>query len=277
MRLETDILRKFDDDWAILTAGNKDSFNMMTISWGELGTLWGKPVATVFVRGSRYTHEFMDREDYFTISFVNSMWYRDELELIGTRSGRDIDKLKESGFKLFERPHGLSYDKAELILVCRKLFKQQLDMNSMPEDIRTKFYKDGDPHDMYIGEVVEVLSTMYKDRWANYWFKTEEGTGPGSGRWTVSMSRENGRCTAELYFMGGGGAHQSLYEIDKDVFDRAGTFEDDDYKTENLIKENGRCLFEGIDERQTIPHCYVHDTAYKEICPWAEIMGESRD
>ena len=118
---------------------------------------------------------------------------------------------------------------------------------------------------------------MYKDRWTNYWFKTEEGTGVGSSRWTVCMSRENGRCTAELYFMGGGGANQALYEINKDIFDQAGTFEDDDYKTENLIKENGRCLFEGIDERQTIPHCYIHDKDYKEICPWADIMGERNE
>ena len=69
MNFTADIFTKFDKQWALLTAGNKDSFNTMTVSWGGLGTLWSRPVATVYVRTSRYTHEFMDREDYFTISF----------------------------------------------------------------------------------------------------------------------------------------------------------------------------------------------------------------
>ena len=69
MQFDTDIFAQFDKKWALLTAGGKEKFNTMTISWGGLGTLWGKPVATVYVRESRYTHEFMDREDYFTVSF----------------------------------------------------------------------------------------------------------------------------------------------------------------------------------------------------------------
>ena len=69
MQFDTDIFAQFDKKWALLTAGDKEKFNTMTISWGGLGTLWGKPVATVYVRKSRYTHEFMDREDYFTVSF----------------------------------------------------------------------------------------------------------------------------------------------------------------------------------------------------------------
>jgi len=70
MEFTTDIFSQFDKKWALLTAGNKDKFNTMTISWGGLGTLWGKPVATTNVRTSRYTHEFMDNNEYFTISFI---------------------------------------------------------------------------------------------------------------------------------------------------------------------------------------------------------------
>ena len=272
MNLQTEIFEKFDKGWPILTAGNKDSFNMMTISWGEMGTLWGKPVVSVFVRGSRYTHEFMDKEDYFTLTFVLRRWYNEALMLFGSKSGRDIDKLKESGFKVLERPHGISYTNADLIIVCRKLFKQRMNMENIPEDIRAKFYKNGDPHDMYVGEVVEVLSNRYKDRQSSNLFKTGEGTGDGSGRWTVCMSNK-GVFTAELYFMGGGGAHQWLYEIDKDVFDQAGTFKNDDYKTENLIKEKGRFLYEAADEKQSRPWQNVADMDYDKLCSWADIMG----
>ena len=272
MKLQTEIFEKFDKGWPILTAGNKDSFNMMTISWGEMGTLWGKPVVSVFVRESRYTHEFMDKEDYFTLTFVLRRWYNEQLALFGSRSGRDIDKLKESGFTVLERPHGISYTNADMIIVCRKLFKQQMNLENIPEDIRAKFYKDGDPHDMYVGEVVEVLSNRYKDQQSNNLFKTGEGTGDSSSRWTVCMSKK-GVYTAELYFMGAGGAKQSLYEINKEVFDQAGTFENDDYRTENLIKENGRLLFEAADERQTMPWQSVADENYDVLCSWADIMG----
>ena len=146
-------------------------------------------------------------------------------------------------------------------------------MDSMPEDIKAKFYKDGDPHDMYIGEVVEILSDTYKDQRSSNLYKTGEGTGDGSSRWTVCMTKE-GVYTAELYFMGAGGAHQCLYEIDKDVFDQAGTFEDDDYKTEKLIKEKGRRLYEAADERDSQPWCAVADEDYGKLCSWARIMGD---
>ena len=65
MEFTTDIFSQFDKKWALLTAGDKENFNTMTVSWGGLGTIWGKPVATVYVRKSRYTHEFMEDNDYF--------------------------------------------------------------------------------------------------------------------------------------------------------------------------------------------------------------------
>ena len=155
MILETNVFDKFDEGWPLLAAGNKDSFNMMTISWGEMGTLWGKPVATVFVRESRYTHEFMDREEYFTISFVPRS-FDEQLRRLGSKSGRNIDKMHDSGLEPVELPHGIAFKEAETVLVCKKLFMQRLDMDRIPEDIREKFYNGGDPHDMYIGEVVEI-------------------------------------------------------------------------------------------------------------------------
>ena len=69
MNYSLDIFTQFDKKWALVTAGNADSFNTMTISWGGMGTIWNKPVATVYVRTSRFTHEFIDNNDYFTISF----------------------------------------------------------------------------------------------------------------------------------------------------------------------------------------------------------------
>ena len=156
MEFTTDILSVFDKKWALLTAGDSDRFNTMTISWGGLGTLWGKPVATVYVRTSRYTHEFMDAKDFFTVSF-----YPEEckqlLGVLGSKSGRDMDKMKESGLTPVQVGESMSFKEAEVTLVCRKLFKQQLDVANMPEDVAKAMYEGQAPHDMYIGEIVDII------------------------------------------------------------------------------------------------------------------------
>ncbi len=155
MNFETDIFEQFGK-WALLTAGNKDKFNTMTISWGGMGTLWNRPVVTAYVRTSRYTHDFMDKEDYFTVSFYPKEC-REALGVLGSKSGRDMDKMKDSGLtpKIIDK--SMTFEEAEITLVCKKLFKQTLDTANMPEDIVKKHYTDDADHDMYIGEVVDIL------------------------------------------------------------------------------------------------------------------------
>ena len=155
MTFETEIFSQFDKKWALLTAGTKDKFNMMTISWGSLGTLWNKPVATVYVRTSRYTHDFMDENEHFTISFFPEE-YKKMLGVMGSKSGRDMDKKKDSGFTAKEVGGSVSFEEAEVTLVCRKLFRQELSVENMPEDVKNTLYAGDAPHDMYIGEVVEI-------------------------------------------------------------------------------------------------------------------------
>ena len=156
MELTTDIFSLFDKKWALLTAGDRASFNSMTVSWGGLGTLWGKSVATVYVRTSRFTHEFMDREGFFTLSFFPESC-RDKLLLLGTKSGRDMDKMNGSGLEPLECAHGVTYREAELTLVCRKLFMERLDPAKLDGELREKLYAHDAPRDMYIGEVTELI------------------------------------------------------------------------------------------------------------------------
>lgn len=156
MELTADIFSLFDKKWALLTAGTMESFNSMTVSWGGLGTLWGKSVATVYVRTSRYTHEFMDRDGWFTISFFPETC-RDKLLLLGTKSGRDMDKMRASGLEALACAHGIAYREAELTLICRKLFMERLDPAKLDRELREKLYSRDAPHDMYIGEVTELI------------------------------------------------------------------------------------------------------------------------
>ena len=86
------IFKKFNNDWALLTVGDKNKYNTMAISWGTLGTLWHKEVVIVFVRKSRYTHEFIENNDYFTVSFYSDIYYKD-FGILGSVSGRDKDEV----------------------------------------------------------------------------------------------------------------------------------------------------------------------------------------
>ena len=156
MKFTTDILSVFDKKWALLTAGDSDNFNAMTISWGGLGTIWGRPVATVYVRTSRYTHDFMDANEFFTVSFYPEECKR-ILGVLGSKSGRDMDKMKESGLTPVQAGESMSFKEAEITLVCRKLYKQQLNVANMPENVAKAMYEGQAPHDMYIGEIVEII------------------------------------------------------------------------------------------------------------------------
>ena len=156
MEFNTEIFSQFDKKWALLTAGDKDNFNTMTVSWGGLGTLWGKSVATVYVRTSRYTHEYMDNNEYFTISFFPEE-YKKTLGVLGSKSGRDMDKMHESGLTAIEASKSMTFKEAEVTFVCKKLFKQCLEKENMNPDLAKQFY-DGDAlHDMYIGEIVDII------------------------------------------------------------------------------------------------------------------------
>ncbi len=156
MIFNTDIFQQFDKKWALLTSGSEDNYNTMTISWGSLGTIWNKPTATVYVRGSRYTHDYIDSNDYFTISFYPEK-YKKELGILGSKSGREMDKMSDSGLTAIKIGTSITFKEAELTIVCKKLFKQRLLSENMPADVVNAFYGDNDLHDMYIGEVIDIV------------------------------------------------------------------------------------------------------------------------
>ena len=155
MTLTTDIFAAFDKKWALLTAGSGESFNTMTISWGGMGTIWNKPVVTVYVRPSRYTYKFMEESEYFTVSFYPEE-RRSDLALLGRLSGRDGDKLAKTALTPREVSHGVSFEEAECTIVCRKLYAQDLDRAGMLPEVADGPERD-DVHRMYIGEVVEII------------------------------------------------------------------------------------------------------------------------
>ncbi len=155
--LNQNVFSAIGDQWMLITAGTADKCNTMTASWGGLGMIWGAPAATCYIRPQRYTKEFMDREEYFTLTFFGEE-YRRQLQLCGSRSGRNTNKVKECGFTVAAAECGAPYfEEAELVLVCRKRFAQPMDPDRIPQEIKTKWYPKQDYHILYIGEIVEAL------------------------------------------------------------------------------------------------------------------------
>ena len=154
-------LYAIDQEWAVLTAGKKEKFNAMTISWGGLGTIWNKPVVTVYVKPIRYTYEFMESNEYFTISFYDKE-YREDLAILGSKSGRDLDKVALTKLTPEFLKNTTSFKEAKLTIVCKKIYFQDLDINnidtnSIPQSEVDRFYKTEPAHRMYIGEVVDII------------------------------------------------------------------------------------------------------------------------
>lgn len=147
---------RFDKDWALVTAGTKEDFNTMTVSWGSMGTLWSRPIVTVYVKPCRYTYKYMNESDYFTVSFFDEK-YRDDLKILGTRSKRDGDKLSLTKLHPMSFNEGIGFREADCIILCKKIYYQDLDIDKIPSDIVDHYYKVEDQHRIYIGEVIDIL------------------------------------------------------------------------------------------------------------------------
>lgn len=154
-----DLTRYWGTQNALLTAGDKTGCNTMTIGWGQNGLVWGLPVCTVYVRPERYTYEFMESHDYFTLSILPES-EKKAMALCGTKSGRDTDKIAACGLTLAYGAGDAPYfEQAELVLVCRKLYVQDLDLGGMAEKVQT-FYgpAQGGIHRAYTGEILETYT-----------------------------------------------------------------------------------------------------------------------
>lgn len=145
-------------DWMLITAKKGDKTNMMTASWGGVGILWNKPVATIYVRPQRYTKEFIDNEEYFSLCVLPEE-YRQILNYCGTKSGRDEDKIAETKLTIDESEKAPIFKESRLVLICKKLYAQDLTEQSfIDKSLVEKNYKAKDFHTMYIAEIEKILT-----------------------------------------------------------------------------------------------------------------------
>ena len=152
--IDGNLIKMIADEWMLITAGNREKYNMMTASWGFAGEIWGNDSVVALIRPQRYTMEFVENSDYFTLSF-----YGDEKaihKVCGSKSGRDVDKTALTGLTPVFSDNTVYFDEARLVLICKKQYVGKLEAESFIDKEPLKWYND-DFHYMIIGKIEKVL------------------------------------------------------------------------------------------------------------------------
>lgn len=150
------VLTRIGDDWMLVTAGDEISgCNTLTACWGGVGNLWHRDAAFIFIRPTRYTYEFIEKNEMFSLTFFQKD-YRKELSLLGSKSGRDGDKITEAGLTVKYLDGVPTFDQGNLVLLCKKMYYLDFEPERIPQDVIKRFYPDGDFHRFYAGEIIKI-------------------------------------------------------------------------------------------------------------------------
>lgn len=148
-------------DWMLVTAKHGDTANPMTASWGSFGMLWHKPMAFLYIRPSRLTHDLLMKEDTFSLAFLDES-YREQYNICGYKSGRDLDKAKECGFTIAYDENGTPYiEQAHTVVFCRKVYHQPMESACFTDPaIDRRFYADSPDnlHATFVGEITKIIT-----------------------------------------------------------------------------------------------------------------------
>lgn len=155
--LTANAFKLIGDDWMLITASDEEKVNTMTASWGGLGVFCGKDVAFTFIRPQRYTKEFVDASDTFSLSVLPEK-YRKELGYLGKVSGRNENKIANSGLTVVYDDSTPYFEEADTVIICKKMC--EIDMKEtdfIQEEMCSKWFANNDYHTLYISEIVKVL------------------------------------------------------------------------------------------------------------------------
>ena len=145
------------NDWMLITAKNQEQVNTMTASWGGFGVMWGKDVAYIVIRPQRYTKEFIDESDTFSLSFFKET-YKPVLAYCGKVSGRNENKIEQAQLTTVYHNDTPYFSEANKVLICKKLFSQPLSKEGfLNSSLLEHWYPKNDLHTLYIAEITDVL------------------------------------------------------------------------------------------------------------------------
>lgn len=151
-KLSLNPFKTIGKDWLLISALKENKVNTMTASWGGIGVIWNKNVVTVYIRPQRYTREFIDESERFTLTFFNG--YKKELGVLGSKSGRDSNKISEVGFDIEFLEEQPTFKQGSMSFICKKLYQGKIDPEGFIDlSLDGRNYPDKDYHYIYIGEI----------------------------------------------------------------------------------------------------------------------------
>ena len=149
------LIKAISEEWMLISAGDKTDYNMMTASWGFMGEVWSNDSVLALVRPQRYTMDFINNNDYFTLSFYGDN--KDIHKICGSKSGRDVNKTELTGLTPIFSDNSVYFKEARMVIVCKKQFVSQMKEENFCDKTPLANYKDGDFHYMIIGKIEKVL------------------------------------------------------------------------------------------------------------------------
>lgn len=156
-QFDKNVFQMIGKDWMLVTAEKDGKVNTMTASWGGVGVMWGKNVAYVVIRPQRYTKEFIDESDTFSLSILDNS-YRKTLNYLGTVSGRDEDKIQKSGLTVEHSGNTPYFKEANTVLLLKKLYHQEMNPDCfIDKSLIEKWYPNADYHTLYVAEIEKIL------------------------------------------------------------------------------------------------------------------------
>ena len=158
--LKENLIKKISEEWMLITAGSKEKYNMMTASWGFMGEMWGEDSVAVVVRPERYTMDFIESSDYFTLTFFgdNKVIHK----VCGSKSGRNVDKTALTGLSPVASDNYVYFKEARLVLIIKKKYVQPMDKQFLiDKSIDEKWYQNGGWHNLIIGSIERIYVKEY--------------------------------------------------------------------------------------------------------------------
>ena len=153
--IKDNLIDKIANEWMLISAGDKDGYNMMTASWGFMGEMWGKDCAVAMIRPQRYTMQFVDKNVYFAFSFYGDN--KDIHKVCGSKSGRDCNKTEETGLTPVFADNTVYFEEANLVIICKKQYADSLKEENFTDKSPLKWYENKDYHNMIFGSIEKVL------------------------------------------------------------------------------------------------------------------------
>lgn len=155
--VKKNLVKAISDEWMLISAGDETKSNMMTASWGLTGELWFRDVAVCFIRPQRYTLQFVEENDTFALSFFGT-GEKQALSFCGSKSGREYDKIKETGLTPVYSDGTVYYEQAQMVFICKKIAVTDITPQSIiDKTVIDRCYPEKDFHKVFVGEIIKVL------------------------------------------------------------------------------------------------------------------------